>query len=718
MVNISIGTEPIAVTSLYAAPQPQSDAGFAQTLQEAVEVGTAIPANTEQPIQSVAPMQPTQAAIPQEETQTVEALPATEMPQPEQLVQTMQQVQPEQEVQLQSQKVLSGIELLFEADPAQQEITEETPETGGMFGARFVIPVETEEEPVDSELMKELADLLGKTEERLTASQRMQETLKALITQAIAELNDPEVDEEEFTEMVLDFLMKFIDKTFGGERKETSIFADNDDKDDTDVQDVLLQAVVQMLDNIRSEDEETNVTEDTEDEEAVDASGNIPASKKQVNTTVNSLLEPVDELNELNDRTVEYKVEFGTENKVEASTYVEAPTPKDDTAAPQPHAHIDVPVTTAAPVAPVSNEYQFRATTEEAQVVEAVEQVDAPQPIETAKPIEAVRPVETVKPIETVQPIEAVQPIETAKPIEMVQSIETAKPIEAAQPTDTAKPIEATEPEEAPENTLYEAAAKTAESIYNAITAASEQVATTQPQQPIPEQPAQPVKAERSYQPIKATVIQPADELAELTRLVKGGDTVKSQQPQLDLSSESKAEAEPIKPAAELPELPKLGETANFETVIVTAGSELAPTRSLVSEGSSVQQVVTQIVSEIFNQLPEKGGTTTFVMTLNPETLGKVTVKLVEEAGKISVTVTAHSKHTAEILSGRFDNLQTAMKENGTQLEKYQVVYEPEQNERSGQQSFDGSSKNPYVKQDEEESEGDGEFAELLQQVV
>ena len=58
------------------------------------------------------------------------------------------------------------------------------------------------------------------------------------------------------------------------------------------------------------------------------------------------------------------------------------------------------------------------------------------------------------------------------------------------------------------------------------------------------------------------------------------------------------------------------------------------------------------------------------------------------------------------------------MQENGTQLEKYQVVYEPEQNERSGQQSFDGSSKNPYVKQEVEESEGDGEFAELLQQAV
>ena len=107
------------------------------------------------------------------------------------------------------------------------------------------------------------------------------------------------------------------------------------------------------------------------------------------------------------------------------------------------------------------------------------------------------------------------------------------------------------------------------------------------------------------------------------------------------------------------------------------------------------------------------------MMTLNPETLGKVTVKVVEEAGKISVSVTAHNKRTAEMLSGRMDSLQTAMKENGTQLEKYQVVYAPEKDERPGQQqSFDGSSKNPYVKQDDEESDGDGEFAELLQNAV
>lgn len=81
--------------------------------------------------------------------------------------------------------------------------------------------------------------------------------------------------------------------------------------------------------------------------------------------------------------------------------------------------------------------------------------------------------------------------------------------------------------------------------------------------------------------------------------------------------------------------------------------------------------------------------------------------------------VTAHNKETADILASRLDGMQEAMKDSGTQLEKCQVVYSPERNDRSADQNYDGSSKNPYVRQDtEENTDKDGEFSELLRQAV
>lgn len=132
-----------------------------------------------------------------------------------------------------------------------------------------------------------------------------------------------------------------------------------------------------------------------------------------------------------------------------------------------------------------------------------------------------------------------------------------------------------------------------------------------------------------------------------------------------------------------------------------------------------VKQVVTQIVTEVLHNLPEKDGETTLMMTLNPESLGRISVKLVENAGKLSVTIVAENKETAAMLASRYDHIQESLRDNGTQLEKYQVVYGAEQDGRAEQQNYEGSSKNPYVRQDEEhDEENDGQFRELLGDAV
>lgn len=135
--------------------------------------------------------------------------------------------------------------------------------------------------------------------------------------------------------------------------------------------------------------------------------------------------------------------------------------------------------------------------------------------------------------------------------------------------------------------------------------------------------------------------------------------------------------------------------------------------RSLPAE-NGVGRVVTQIVNQILANLPEKGQETTLMITLNPETLGKISMKLVENAGKISVTITAENKETATILASRAESVQESMRDQGTQLEKYQVVYSAEQDGKAEQQNYEGSSKNPYVRDTEEESEDNGEFEEIL----
>ncbi len=126
-----------------------------------------------------------------------------------------------------------------------------------------------------------------------------------------------------------------------------------------------------------------------------------------------------------------------------------------------------------------------------------------------------------------------------------------------------------------------------------------------------------------------------------------------------------------------------------------------------------------QLTDEILSK-PEtlNGGRTEFTMELNPENLGKITVRLISEEGRIDVSVTADKESTRQLLEARAENIGTALKNSGVELERYQVVTNREDAQLS-QETYDGSSKNPYGRDDEnrnEEEHGD-EFLEILQQI-
>lgn len=114
-----------------------------------------------------------------------------------------------------------------------------------------------------------------------------------------------------------------------------------------------------------------------------------------------------------------------------------------------------------------------------------------------------------------------------------------------------------------------------------------------------------------------------------------------------------------------------------------------------------------------------KNGETEFTMVLNPESLGKITVKLVTAGEKVAVQITAENPETGRLLEARTENLQAVLRDNGVELERYQVVSERDEAELM-QESYDGSSKNPYGRQEEQENgendEGES-FFDLLQSI-
>lgn len=165
-------------------------------------------------------------------------------------------------------------------------------------------------------------------------------------------------------------------------------------------------------------------------------------------------------------------------------------------------------------------------------------------------------------------------------------------------------------------------------------------------------------------------------------------------------------------------DISKFGEKLGVESVTATEKTDTAAVaKGFTLSEAGVKQVLSQVVTETLNNLPQQQGEKSITMTLNPETLGRITIRMVENAGKMEVVVAAHNKDTADLLAQRLDGMESMMKQSGTQLEKCQVVYEPEQNDKAGQQNYEGSSKNPYVRQqDDRNTDENGDFQEALRQ--
>lgn len=80
-------------------------------------------------------------------------------------------------------------------------------------------------------------------------------------------------------------------------------------------------------------------------------------------------------------------------------------------------------------------------------------------------------------------------------------------------------------------------------------------------------------------------------------------------------------------------------------------------------------------------------GKSEFTVKLNPESLGEITVKLAEEAGKTTLTITTASAQTAKLINSDMDALKAAVAPMNVQVNE--AVTQSEASQQGGMQQFD-----------------------------
>ncbi len=140
----------------------------------------------------------------------------------------------------------------------------------------------------------------------------------------------------------------------------------------------------------------------------------------------------------------------------------------------------------------------------------------------------------------------------------------------------------------------------------------------------------------------------------------------------------------------------------------------------VAKESVKTEAPVKLTVNEAYQIINEKAATSngrqTFTVELTPETLGKITVKMVSENGKLSVEILTETETAKQLFEARANELANNLRQNDVEIGSYRVETE---NEQLFNESFDGSSKNPYAERQESESPDDeDEFERLISEMM
>lgn len=158
----------------------------------------------------------------------------------------------------------------------------------------------------------------------------------------------------------------------------------------------------------------------------------------------------------------------------------------------------------------------------------------------------------------------------------------------------------------------------------------------------------------------------------------------------------------------------------NAVSDMLAKGSDVfARTESRYDEnGQEIRTVrvpISDMAEFVSEHAPKANGKSTLTVVLTPETLGKITVRMANEGGKLTVEILTETQAAKELLQAKSEQLAYALKNDDVELTSYKV--ETSQAELF-QRDFDGSSKNPYRQQSHgQQKNGTDDFENLLGEI-
>lgn len=158
----------------------------------------------------------------------------------------------------------------------------------------------------------------------------------------------------------------------------------------------------------------------------------------------------------------------------------------------------------------------------------------------------------------------------------------------------------------------------------------------------------------------------------------------------------------------------------NAVSDMLAKGSDVfARTESRYDEnGQEIRTVrvpISDMAEFVSEHAPKANGKSTLTVVLTPETLGKITVRMVNESGKLTVEILTETQAAKELLQAKSEQLAYALRNDDVELTSYKV--ETSQAELF-QRDFDGSSKNPYRQQSHSQQKNDtDDFENLLGEI-
>ena len=315
--------------------------------------------------------------------------------------------------------------------------------------------------------------------------------------------------------------------------------------------------------------------------------------------------------------------------------------------------------------------------------------------------------------VQTVQTQAAEQTQATGEAVEFTVKLETEQKSQAE-----AKPVQEVQPE-AKQAAVTEAAVQTAENTgaqSEAQTDAGQsgqqdgaaQVQTAQAGQ-TEQAPQEDVKFRSDVRSVEVRTAEKPQEAPQQEQTQVFADHT-AQRSRVVFKSD---ELEAIKSGGE-----KTGDAAQAQPQGIPAESPVVFTRQ---DGAEITVKPSEVAQQVSGKITEraadlKEGDVEYSITLDPEDLGRITVRMTKTAdGAVSVSIAAENSKTMKIIEDNCSAIQDTLRQNGVQLENWQTVSESRQEPQA--QDYQGSSKNPYRENENhrQDDDRDGEsFAEII----